>query len=681
MIENGFYDGLFEAVEDLLKGDSVFMVLDAPSGSGKTLCGISLLLVSRGMEDSKYFSKSKYVHLAARKIQLTVVHCIWPLAVDAQPIYKLIRDEQTRIGIQANVIFERAKYLDMSKVSDSATNIEKYVWFVVLRYIFKSPDESLGTDEDAFDVCEFRRSKNLGSSILFIFADEVPINPHEVQVIANLRDALKRVRGVAIGLAGTNSKAASMIGLSEASSVDLNVKPWALFMTRLPSFQISASHLRVIWDRTRLLVAAHKSDLTLAVNAIESSIRRGGNPRLISFAISVLASKVKEAGATFDAWQRNFAMCVTAAKFPFKTFSAIFPEMSGQLNLLLEASAKADLSDTMLAKHFAIRAVPDRGSKNGTAERAKLVDCAGWLYLSPASARCLGNSLNYVNKRLIQGTCMPEDLAGDLAWQTTVFPPVHSDILVYLGTCRERGFFDPACSHVLPFLTYQIVSSCWKSNVAGLVNFQNPDAENNPGTKLEVTVAAAVCNAAAVKGSTGYFFDYLHLLAMELGVQVKAEVLATLEKDSAFKFPVPRFLLPGIQLDCEASKLIGLVKRIKNEDEFDVRLSWHGEEPVHIEVKDRKKFRNGDLWTFATKLFASKARVGLLIVRNCCNYWRKKGNSRDNSGTNKARVKKFLENLNTEKVGMVYFLRADGTLDVLELGTSDRRMVLIQALS
>ena len=164
-------------------------------------------------------------------------------------------------------------------------------------------------------------------------------------------------------------------------------------------------------------------------------------------------------------------------------------------------------------------------------------------------------------------------------------------------------------------------------------------------------------------------------------MQVKAEVLATLEKDSAFKFPVPRFLLPGIQLDCEASKLIGLVKRIKNEDEFDVRLSWHGEEPVHIEVKDRKKFRNGDLWTFATKLFASKARVGLLIVRNCCNYWRKKGNSRDNSGTNKARVKKFLENLNTEKVGMVYFLRADGTLDVLELGTSDRRMVLIQALS
>ena len=682
LINSGFYDGLFEAVEDLLKCDNVFMVLDAPSGSGKTLCGISLLLVCLSMKDSPYFSSSKQLQLLERRIELTVVHCIWPGAEKSQPIYKLIINEQSRIGIDAKIIFQRAKYLDMAKLSYEANDadIDKHVWCVVMQYIFQDPDEILETDEERFNVKEFRARKNLTKKIVFVYVDEVPIKPHEVKVIASLRDAVKRATGVAIALAGTNSKAANMIGLTEASSVNVNIIPWALFMTRLPCFQMSASHLKEKWEQTKTLIGKHRSDLNCAVNAIECSLHNRGNPRLISSAISALASKVKDSNSTFDAWQRQFASDVTETKFPFKTYSGIFPEMNGQLNLLMEASAEAELSDTMLAKHFAVRAVPDNGSKTGTDSSARLVDCAGWLYLATAADRCLGKSLFYVNERLIQNTRRSADVSVNFAWQKTVFAPVKSDILLYLGTCRDGGFFDPACS-ISPFPTHQVVSSCWKSNVAGSVNFQNPHAENNPGTKLEVTVTAAVCNAAAVKGSKGFFSDYLFCLALELGVKANLDVLSKFQMDDSFKFTVPRFLLPGTKLNCDMSNLIGLVTRMKNEDEFDVLLSWPCQESVRVEVKDRRKVGNGDFWTVATKLFSSRTRIGLLIVHQCCNYWGKaKKGGKDNAQINRNKVQRFLENLSGEKLGMVYFLKADGTLETLLLGNSAWRMVLIQAI-
>ena len=102
----------------------------------------------------------------------------------------------------------------------------------------------------------------------------------------------------------------------------------------------------------------------------------------------------------------------------------------------------------------------------------------------------------------------------------------------------------------------------------------------------------ATLQAAAVigAGSQGLFSDYIYRLAAELGVQVKPGVLGRLQVDGAFHFNVPRFLLPGTKLGFDAGKLIGLVKQMKNKDEFDVRLSWPQEEPIHIKVRDRKKF-------------------------------------------------------------------------------------------
>ena len=101
---------------------------------------------------------------------------------------------------------------------------------------------------------------------------------------------------------------------------------------------------------------------------------------------------------------------VSASKFEFKTYSGKFPEMNGQLNLLLEASCDAELSDIMLANQFAYRAVPNEGSASGTGRDPKFESCAGWLYHSHHSDRCLGKSLVYVNKQYIQSWAMPDGI-------------------------------------------------------------------------------------------------------------------------------------------------------------------------------------------------------------------------------------------------------------------------------
>ena len=92
----------------------------------------------------------------------------------------------------------------------------------------------------------------------------------------------------------------------------------------------------------------------------------------------------------------------------------------------------------------------------------------------------------------------------------------------------------------------------------------------------------------------------------------------------------------------------------------------------------RKIFGNNDLWIVATKLLSSTdEKIGVLIVRQCCNYWgQDSGNDRPT--LNRARVKSFLEKLKGDKVGITYFLKTDGELAVLHLGDGPRRFILIQ---
>ena len=152
-----------------------------------------------------------------------------------------------------------------------------------------------------------------------------------------------------------------------------------------------------------------------------------------------------------------------------------------------------------------------------------------------------------------------------------------------------------------------------------------------------------------------------------------------MQADVAFRFTVPRFLFPGMEISCDAGSLIGSVKRMKNKDQFDVRIKLPARlDDISLEVKDQEIFSNKDLWTVATKLFSAvDQRIGLLIVRKCCNYWGPDfGNRRPSK--NIERVKAFLSQLHGQKVGAVFFIKSDGNLSRHELGTGARRLILIQ---
>ena len=335
------------------------------------------------------------------------------------------------------------------------------------------------------------------------------------------------------------------------------------------------------------------------------------------------------------------------------------------------------MSDIILSHHYAYRAVPDEGSESGTGANPKLKDCAGWLYLSEPTARCLGRSLAYVNDSLKTGTYLPT-ASVNFRWQTTVFAPVNKDILLYLGVCRAHGFFNCDAPNLSPFRTFEVVSACWKSNAAGSVNFQNPDAENNPGTKLEVMVTAAICNAAASLGKASRFANFLVQLAAELGVQLEDSDAESLLSDSALRFLVPRYLFPGENESCDIGSLVGYVKRKKNKDQFDIKMTLPDKNVVCVEVKDQRSYSNKDLWIVANKLFSSeKQKIGILIVRECCNYWGTDvGNIRPSK--NKERASDFLRQLKGEKVGIVYFVKSDGEFSMENVGVGARRLILIQ---
>ena len=176
--------------------------------------------------------------------EIKVVHCIWPPSISAQSIYREIIQKQPTIA--PNKIFERAKFLDIARVLDKDTQeewIEKHLWFTVLQFVFELQEDKIKTNEAEFSVSVFRQEKNLVDRYILFFCDEVPIKQSELYVIYNLRETIKRVRNLGLLLSGTNAKAASMISVSEATSVDDNRQPWALFVTRLPRFQLNLSNL------------------------------------------------------------------------------------------------------------------------------------------------------------------------------------------------------------------------------------------------------------------------------------------------------------------------------------------------------------------------------------------------------------------------------------------------------
>jgi hypothetical protein len=101
LIKNDYYSGLLEAIDDCAKNPGHFIVLDCPSGSGKTLAGVAL----------RELDCSLTTKLECRFKNMRVVHVVWDDAVCMQKIYFEILGWQFAQHVRADKFFRTARVL------------------------------------------------------------------------------------------------------------------------------------------------------------------------------------------------------------------------------------------------------------------------------------------------------------------------------------------------------------------------------------------------------------------------------------------------------------------------------------------------------------------------------------------------------------------------------------------
>ena len=599
----GYYSGLLSAVESCLNTKKTFVILDCPSGTGKTLAAVALSMQS--------CNKNLNSKLTFNGVPADVYHFIWPTAVGGQDIYKEIE-----ASFELNSTFF-INIMDVNETMDATT-----VWGLLKKAI---PE---------IDIVAIAA----GNRVLVLIIDEVPDDPVEIQQVCQMREALKNLVNVCLLLCGTHSKAANTVDISQtsASRTDTqSVERWAWIVTRLPRFDFELSGLQIGFD-----AVTKREDFLYVAKAIRLSMSTGGNPWLIKEAItsavklttSMAEFKQEEeeleevARNNFVYWQDYFSRQVFQKKFSYASISQGFKGLAAQLNLVLDASATSQLSDLLLGYHFAMRCIPDSGSSCWTGKRADLKDCGGCLYLALPKSRATGNNLLF-----FRGRRKPADGVGFASWQTTSFAPPQKDLLLYLMACRKDGYLT---TNLPPesFCTHQVLLSCWRSNSVGLFNFHNQHATSNSGSLLEILLAAGLKNAAARSAERRIDcngVEFLAKLIPELGLRAVSSMPIRMKQDKTLmEIRVPRIIVPAQESQCqnfaEFGGILGIAERTQNTHEFDLLVKCIGSKKgssIRLEAKDIKEFNTGEMASSALKLFRNGNKVGIIIVRNCCQYW------------------------------------------------------------
>ena len=653
----GYYSGLLSAVESCLNTKKTFVILDCPSGTGKTLAAVALSMQS--------CNKNLNSKLTFNGVPADVYHFIWPTAVGGQDIYKEID-----ASFELNSTFF-INMMDVKETMDATT-----VWALLKKAIPEIDVEAIAA----------------GKRVLVLIIDEVPEDPVEIQRLRQMRETLKNLANVCLLLCGTHSKAANMVDISQTSASrtdNQSVERWAWIVTRLPRFDLELSGLQIGFE-----AVTKREDFFYVARAIGLSVSTGGNPWLIKVAITSavkLATSMAEferegeeleevARNNFICWQDCFSRQVFGQKFSYESISRGFKGLAAQLNLLLDASATSQLSDVLLGYHFAMRCIPDSGRWCGTGKRADLNDCGGCLCLALPKSRATGNSLLF-----FRGRRKPADKVGFASWQTTSFAPPQKDVLLYLMACRKDGYLTTSRPPE-SFGTHEVLLSCWRRNSAGLVNFQNPRAISNSGSLLEVLLAAGVKNAAARSAECRIdcnAVEFLAKLISELGLRAVSSMPISMKQDATLmEIRVPRIIVPAQESQCqqfaELGGILGIAERKQNKDEFDLLVKCIGSNngsSIRLEAKDREEFNTGEMAIAASKLFRNGSRVGIMVVRNCCQYW---GSSARNV-ENRRKLEALLRRI--RGLGKAYLLSKSVALEEISVSchaADTGRLVVIQ---
>jgi hypothetical protein len=671
LIELGHYEAGVQAIMDVNKSQNGFLVIDAPSGAGKTLFGVALRMLSRQEKEGSP--------------KMKVLHCIWEKALGSQLIYGEINIEQEENHLQPGMLFSKIRSFK-ARPDLKHEEYEDYVWNHLLAFLFNR----LHRVGEKFSAVQFKASYGLLDTTVVLYIDEVPASLDDVNLIINIREACKSLPNLVVVLAGTNAKASNMNKMSnDSASTNDNQRPncaWALIMTRLPCFCMEHSPYKIKWDKIREW-AEDDSDVKAIVNSIDTSIRNGGNPRIIVFALEALFSRVfndseeiniEKNELIFMGWQRHFSSLIIMNKFSFCGLSKQYPSIVGQANLMLQASSVTETADTLIGEHFAMRAIP---SVKVACGKLSLEDCSGWLYLGEDKDRCIGHLVFYIRGALRTGKAVD----GSFEWQKTVFASVDMDPLLYIGSCRICGFLSSivpkGASGTVngePIAVYHLMRSFWRWGSAGQLNFQNQDAIINTGSCLEVAVALSICNAASrCQSQQSSVVQFLEKFMEELGI-IDFPIAELGVVKLLMQSVVPRMMFPCDKVPAYLARYAGCVRRVPNKDKYDVVMTGLNAFRIRFEAKDRKKFSTTKLLFAGEKLFVDEADfLGVLVVRQCCDYWKKGGSENSNI----ARLITYFAGSNIKKIKHIVFVSNDSACRRLELPVqvdSDRCLLVIQ---
>ena len=618
LIEGGYYEWLLKAIEDCFHFNQTFIVFDCPSGTGKTQAGVALLVMAQ--TEAKIFDR-----------QLKTAHIVWTSSVSSQAIYQAIQEEQEKNDIYVQDFFSIAKrWLQMpgrsSARKEGALEYKKHVWDHLLKFVFRKPSMM----QVFMD----------GTTIIVLVWDEIPVEPTELALIGELRDELKTIDEIIIILSGTNSMAANMVGISTTRASFSDEKnegdPWSLVVTRMPKFVPAASPHFSFWSDIQ---SSTDCEVKSVVDAISHSVQGNGNPRLINFAIAYLESVLRKAtpeqAFTFEAWQKVFSDSNLRGKFLVTKWSEGSEILTSQANLLLAASSSSHLADKIIHRHYGQRSFPDRGTKACCSLLPnEKTNFGGWLKLCPSEWRCFG-------KNLYSGDVDHTSITGaHVDWQTSVFQPVQTDILLYLGCCWSQGYFLVGRIHsddkllkecsFNKFKALQLVRAYWNPNALGGFNFQNPQAPISTVAMMEVSLVLSVMNAAALsRGGSSDFFTFFERFLSELEIEMSA-IPEKMLNDKAFQgIRIPRYVFPGPK---DSSRLfkknIGILERAANAESIDATL--HGVEctnhfgkelrEMYFEAKQRKSLDATELMKVTKKILKNDTSIGIMITSSSSKF-------------------------------------------------------------
>ena len=164
LLRRGYYHGLIPAVNECFASPNTFVVLDSPSGTGKTLAGVAL----RQLDCVKGDLGSRHGLENTR-----VAHIIWPTAVESQKNYGEIETERQKSDLSIEFI-AKARAFNFQQFHADKLQRRNKILAGYLQFLF--PHRQLGT----FDYEKFVQENQLKDRKSLVITDDPVEKDHPI---------------------------------------------------------------------------------------------------------------------------------------------------------------------------------------------------------------------------------------------------------------------------------------------------------------------------------------------------------------------------------------------------------------------------------------------------------------------------------------------------------------------